>query len=234
MIFTTEQLTAMKAAQSSHMNDTVDIINRTPFYSNGETLYTQVVQSGVACGFDFTGGKEIDKGQVIITDYNADMRVPLGTEISINDWVILRTLAGETHDEAFEVIEEPRFGTTALHVNLKQLDDGVVITPISAIAPQGDISDRTPTFEWDDDSGNFTDYYLEVYLVSTGATVIAHWFGPNTGGTNYEIQGTASHKIVEFPYLFSINTPYSWRWLGWSTPYGYGLWSDYYYFERVA
>lgn len=121
MIFTTDQLTAMRAAQSSHMNDVIDIENRTPYYSNGETLYSGVVQSGVACGFNFTQGVEIDRGQVIVVDYEAEVRLPLGTVIDINDKVTLTELAGETHDEVFDVFEYPRFGTTAKLVRLKRI-----------------------------------------------------------------------------------------------------------------
>jgi hypothetical protein len=121
MIFTTDQLDAMKAAQTSHMNDEVDITNRVPYYSNGETLYSGVVQSGVACGFDFTDGVEIDKGQITIVDYDADMRLSLATVIDINDIVELTSLAGVTHSgEIFEVFEYPRYGTTVKHIRLRK------------------------------------------------------------------------------------------------------------------
>lgn len=121
MIFTSDQLDAMRAAQESHMNDVINITHRTPYYSNGETLYSGVVQSGVACGFNFTEGIEIDRGQVIVVDYDAYVRLPLGTTIDINDWVTLTTLAGVTMSGyTFEVFEYPKFGTTALVVDLKR------------------------------------------------------------------------------------------------------------------
>lgn len=120
MIFTSDQLDAMRAAQNSHMNDTIDITTRVPYYQNGETLYSGVVQSGVACGFNFTEGIEVDRGQVIVVDYDATVRLPLGTSIDINDTVTLRTLAGQVHTEVFEVFEYPKFGTTAMIVDLKR------------------------------------------------------------------------------------------------------------------
>lgn len=230
MIFSTEQLTSMRATQASHMNDTVNIINRTPFYSNGETLYIQVVQSGVACGFDFTGGKEIDKGQVIIVDYDADVRLPLGTEIGINDWVVLTTLAGEEHDEVFEVFEAPRFGTTALHVNLKQLDAGIVTTPISAIAPQGSISELTPKYEFDDNDGvAYDEYYVEIRRVDDDYLEMSHFFGHENHPTDYPVRRIGNHIMVEFPFIPSEMVPYKWAWYG----YPGGTLSEYYYFTRV-
>lgn len=121
MIFTTEQLTAMRAVQASHMNDVVDIENITVYTDTyGDTIYSGVVQSGVACGFDFTGGKEYDKGQVIVVEYDATVRLPLDTTIGINDNVTLKQLAGESHSEVFEVFGYPRYGTTVMIVPLKR------------------------------------------------------------------------------------------------------------------
>jgi hypothetical protein len=122
MIFTAAQLTAMKAAQTGHMNDSVNITNITVYTDNyGDTVYSGVVQSGVACGFDFTGGMENDKGEYILVNYDADLRLPLTTTIGINDKVELISLAGVTHSgEMFEVYQYPRFGTTVKNTHLKR------------------------------------------------------------------------------------------------------------------
>lgn len=121
MIFTTEQLDAMKAAQHSHMNDVVNITNITYTTDQyGDVVSSGVTQSGVSCGFNFTEGIEIDKGQIIIVNYDAEVRLPLDIMIDINDTVTLVTLAGEAHNEVFEVFQYPKYGTTAKLIALKR------------------------------------------------------------------------------------------------------------------
>lgn len=119
-MLTVEMIDAMRTTQAASMQDVVNITNRTLVEVYGEPTWTEVVQSGVHCGFDFTGGKEYDKGQFILVDYDANLRLPLDVEIGINDLVILVELAGESHDEEFEVFAESQFGVSVKHIQLKR------------------------------------------------------------------------------------------------------------------
>jgi hypothetical protein len=64
---------------------------------------------------------EHDKGEYILVDYDAEVRLPLTTAIGINDEVELTSLAGVTHSgEMFDVYQYPRFGTTVKNTHLKR------------------------------------------------------------------------------------------------------------------
>jgi hypothetical protein len=117
----TSDYSRMRAVQSDSMADIVDITNRTPYNNNGDVAYSGVVQSGVACGFDFQTNVRLDSGEIIKTFDEADIRLDLDVQIGINDLVTLISLAGEAHSEVYEVFGNPQYGTSVKHVPLKRI-----------------------------------------------------------------------------------------------------------------
>ena len=120
-MITLAQISALKDVQESHMGDVVTIINNTVTQdSYGDVVYSGVTVSGISCGFEFTGGKKYEKGELVLVDCDAVVRLPVTTTINSDDTVILTQKAGVTHNQTFTVMESPRYNSSVIHVNLKR------------------------------------------------------------------------------------------------------------------
>jgi len=119
-MFTSGELEGFKATQLESLQDTCNLEKYTvTFNSYGEPISSYVVQSGIACGVNMTGGKEFYKGSLIETDTDATIRFPLSTDINIKDRITITKRYGVTVSGlTFEVKQEPRQGISGLVVDV--------------------------------------------------------------------------------------------------------------------
>lgn len=81
----------LSAVQLDVMDDVCNI--RHISFSSGtystQATETLTIVSGVACGFEFTGGKILQRGQASLVDYDAVLRLPTSQFIETSDEIEL-------------------------------------------------------------------------------------------------------------------------------------------------
>lgn len=234
------QLSHFRERQAASLMDTCHKL----VYSRVFNDYNEPIEfwtennTDIPCGLEQKQGEERSRDKDTIVSYDAIVRLPLSENWNEKDRIrIIKRFGEDITPFDYGIISPIQRGPSGIRMLLNKILIEEAVHAVE-IFPQGNIIELSPIFKWDDDDpNNFTDYFVEVTLAPANTVpVISHWFGPNTnpGDDNYPVRGDAPHKNVQFPFVFSLNVDYSWRWLGWHPTNGYGLWSDYYYFTRVA
>lgn len=116
----------MRAAQDGHMLDTGNIMP----YSETEDTFGQPVESwptdsaAVACGLDMRPGSERREADKTILQYDATVRVPIGTTIDVRDRFKVTKRFGEILSTAliFEIVAPSQRGPSGLRLLLKRIE----------------------------------------------------------------------------------------------------------------
>ena len=121
--FTTGELASMRDIQVDSLQDTCNIGTYAVTYdSYGAPVETFTTVSGVACGVEMTGGIERRNGQLIITDTDTNIRLPLGTSIGIKDLITVTKRYGSiVTNRVYEVKQEPRSGVSGIVIACKEI-----------------------------------------------------------------------------------------------------------------
>jgi hypothetical protein len=113
----------LAAEQTTAMGDLCNIyaVSRSSGTYGTHETETSSIASGVACGFYFTGGRTIQRGNLLLVDYDVLLRLPAGQVISIDYEVELIEKGQVLVSGTFRPFSQPTFNSTVQHVALKRI-----------------------------------------------------------------------------------------------------------------
>ncbi len=116
----TAELSSLQSAQESAMMDTCII----QAYSSadddyGEPLASYTDGDAISCGLNNRGGREIQNGNMTILVTDATIRLPIGTEVEMQDRVKVTHRFGVAAVSTYEVVGPVRRGPSGLQVDVK-------------------------------------------------------------------------------------------------------------------
>ena len=124
-MFTTDELAAMREAQNTYMMDTCvrQVYSRT-YNSFGESVEGWTDQSGdIACGLDMRPGSEQHRPTMTTLEYDATLRLPIGTVLDAKDRIKISKRYGESITAQIYRIEGPvQRGPSGIRVLLRKVD----------------------------------------------------------------------------------------------------------------
>lgn len=116
-------LSAIKNVQRRAMDDLCNIyrVSRVSgTYSDDETEIVTGTFS-LPCGIEFTSGQIKDRGQVLLVDYDAVLRLPLEPAVNVTDRIELIEKGDTVISGSFMVHAYPKFNSTVQIVQLKRV-----------------------------------------------------------------------------------------------------------------
>ena len=124
--FTANDLTAMREAQDGHMLDTGNVQTVTlaidSFGQQTETYSSN--ESSIVCGLDMRPGQERHGIEKVIVEYDATVRLPIGTTVSEDDRFRVTKRFGETLATAlvFDIVSPIQRGPSGIRLMLRKRD----------------------------------------------------------------------------------------------------------------
>lgn len=117
------ELTKLKSEQSYAMQDLCNIIHvaRASGTYSPQGTQTRTMVSGVACGIDFTGGRILDKGQVLLVDYDVRLRLLATETVLVSDEIQLVEKGSYVITGTFRPASQPVVNSTVQIVPLKRV-----------------------------------------------------------------------------------------------------------------
>lgn len=113
----------LASVQADAMNDLCNITHVT--FSSGtystQGTETRVIVSGVPCGIDFTGGRVVQRGQALLIDYDAILRLSASQSILLTDEIELIEKGTFLISGTFKPYSYPVVNSTVQHVTLKRV-----------------------------------------------------------------------------------------------------------------
>jgi hypothetical protein len=113
----------LASVQADAMNDLCNITHLT--FSSGtystQGTETRVMVSGVPCGIDFTGGNVVQRGQVLLVDYDAILRLSASQSILLTDEVQLIEKGEFVISGTFKPSSQPIVNSSVQKVQLKRV-----------------------------------------------------------------------------------------------------------------
>jgi hypothetical protein len=124
--FSAAELSSMRTAQDGHMLDTG---NLQPVSTSADT-FGQVVESwptdsaSIACGLDMRPGSERHGKEKTVIEYDATVRLPIGTTFDLRDKFRVTKRFGETLSTAlvFEIVAPLQRGPSGIRVALRRVE----------------------------------------------------------------------------------------------------------------
>ena len=116
------EINNLKATQEDAMADVCNIYHITLSSGTYSTQGTETrsMVSGVACGFVFTGGSTVERGQVLLIDYDVLLRIPANITVRLADEIELVEKGVTMASGTFKVTDNPTVNSTVQHVRLKR------------------------------------------------------------------------------------------------------------------
>jgi hypothetical protein len=124
MDFTADELTGMRTAQDGHMMDTyVPQVYSETFGSFRESIITYTDGAAAICGLDMRPGTERHSSDNTILEYDAIVRLPIGTTPNPRDRIKITKRFGETLATAlvFEIVGPIQRGPSGIRLLLKKV-----------------------------------------------------------------------------------------------------------------
>jgi len=123
MKFTAGELQGFSRTQSESLQDTCTIDRYSASYNSyGEPVISYVTSSGILCGVNMTGGRESYKDQMIVTNSDLVLRLPMDTLIDKKDRVTITKRYGvAVSGIQYQVISDPRKGVSGIQVDLSRI-----------------------------------------------------------------------------------------------------------------
>jgi len=125
-VFSAGELSAMQDHQENHMMDTCAI---QAVSVSGDTFGQQVESwpvdgDDLSCGLDMRPGSERREPDKTILEYDATIRLPLGTTIDVRDRIKVTERFGETLDTplVYEIIGPVQQGPSGIRLLLKRTE----------------------------------------------------------------------------------------------------------------
>lgn len=124
-MFTAAELAAMRAAQDLYMMDTCvrQVYSRT-FDSYGAPAETYTDQTpALVCGLDMRPGSEQHRQDMTTLEYDATLRLPIGTAIDEKDRIKITKRFGEAITSQVYRVEGPiQRGPSGIRLRLRKVD----------------------------------------------------------------------------------------------------------------
>ena len=116
-------LNKIQQIQADTMDDRCNIVHLT--FSSGtystQGTETRVMVSGVACGIDFTDGQIMERGQVLLVDYDAILRLSASQSVLLTDEIQLMEKGEFLISGTFKPSSQPVVSSSVQHVQLKRV-----------------------------------------------------------------------------------------------------------------
>ena len=124
--FTAAELTGLRAAQDGHMLDTGNMQPVTVTQDSfGQMVETWPSNSAdIACGLDMRPGSERHGPQMTVTEYDATVRLPIGTSVDLRDRFRVTKRFGETLATSlvFEIQSPIQRGPSGIRLLLRRVE----------------------------------------------------------------------------------------------------------------
>lgn len=125
LIFSSDELSRMETAQEAHMMDTV---TRLVWSMAADSLNAQVptwtTGISIPCGLDMTGGNEQRDGGRIMVQWDARIRLALGTTLDLRDRFRVSKRFGQAvlNGTVYEIVSPAEEGPSGIVLNLRKVD----------------------------------------------------------------------------------------------------------------
>lgn len=124
--FTASELTGFRTAQDGHM---LDVGNMQPVTATADS-YGQVVETyttnsaDIACGLDMRPGSERHGQDKTVIEYDATVRLPIGTAVDPRDRFRVTKRFGETLSTAliFSIVSPIQRGPSGIRLMLRRIE----------------------------------------------------------------------------------------------------------------
>ncbi len=123
--FSAAELTAMRTATTDHLMDTyVPQVYSRAFDAFGQEVVTFTDGTAAACGLDMRPGSERHGSANTLTEYDATIRVAVGSTLNTKDRVKVTKRFGETLGAAlvFDIVAPLRLGPSGCQFALKRVE----------------------------------------------------------------------------------------------------------------
>lgn len=124
-MFSAADLTNMRATQDIHMMDTgVRMVQSSSVNDFGETIETfTAAVTAIACGLEMRSGNETNQTDKTVIQYDAVLRLPIGTTIDPKDrWKITKRFGETVTNITFQIVSPIQRGASGIRVLLKKVD----------------------------------------------------------------------------------------------------------------
>lgn len=123
--FSTQDLDAMRETQEAHMMDAGNVQKTSvAFDSFGEGIETPTDQEPIRCGLDMRPGSERHGLQNTVVEFDATVRLPLGTAVVPQDYFRVTKRFGEDLAEplVFRVVSPVQQGPSGIRLLLRRIE----------------------------------------------------------------------------------------------------------------
>jgi hypothetical protein len=125
-MFTTQELTKMRTAQDNHMMDTGRRLVQSRSYDNDynepDDSFTPA-GSTIKCGLEMKAGNEMDKETMILVQYDAVLRLPIGTTVTpLDRWRIEKRHGESITSIDYQIVSPIQRGPSGLRVLLRKVE----------------------------------------------------------------------------------------------------------------
>lgn len=118
------ELSKLMDTQASAMGDLCNI-HQVSFASGtygSQTEETRTTVSNVPCGIQFTGGGIVQRGQILLVDYDVILRLAPDVEVGMEDDITLIEKGSIVLSGTFKPFAHPTVSSTVQHVLLKRTE----------------------------------------------------------------------------------------------------------------
>jgi hypothetical protein len=124
-MFNLAELSSFQNTFDSSLQDSCTIDKYSATYNSvGEPIETWISGNEIDCGLEMTGGIERYKGQIIVLDIDAVIRLPQDTVIDTRDRVTITKRFGVSISGIqFEITGFPKIGAAGCRVQLKRIEE---------------------------------------------------------------------------------------------------------------
>ena len=110
--------------QAQSMNDLCNVLRYTYVTGTYSDDEVEVVTGSysVPCGINMTGGSKVERGQLLLVEYDVTLRLPLTTTLDTNDRITLVEKGNHAVSGTFELYSSPQFNSSVQIAQLKRVE----------------------------------------------------------------------------------------------------------------
>lgn len=118
-----QELNRLSDVQADVMNDLCNIYTVTMVSGTYGTNTTKVRVgvTNIPCGIHFTNGATVERGQVLLVDYDVLLRIPSDRQVSISSEIELVEKGETVVSGTFNLYAEPKFNSSVQLLQLKRV-----------------------------------------------------------------------------------------------------------------
>jgi hypothetical protein len=121
--FSDAELAGLQATQLSAMQDKCSIMVYTATLDDtGDTIPGYDEGSPIPCGVEMTAGRENWRADMIVDNYDATLRLPIGTVLKSSDRIkVFKRYGVDTTYILYSIVGEVRQGPSGLRVDVRRI-----------------------------------------------------------------------------------------------------------------